>query len=102
MFASPYAVKLLNGCLQKLWRVSKYTGLEVPSVSTFHPDTGSGQVGRSDIRASPVENQYIEVNTRTKHHLHTAPEHGEAGKLLSEYWPRLFSVNQTHLDATTH
>lgn len=102
MFASPYAVKLLYGCLQKLWRVSKYTGLEVPSVSTFHPDTGSGQVGRADIRTLAVENQYLEVNTRTKHHLHTAPEHGETVKLLAEYWTRLFCMNQTHLDAATH
>ena len=102
MFASPYAVKLLNGCLQKLWRVSKYTSLEVPSVGTFHPDAGSCQIGRADIRALMVKYQYLEVNTRTKHHLHTAPEHREVVKLLAEDWPRLFSMYKAHLDATTH
>ena len=100
--AYPQFVKLIHGLLNDSGGIGEDSCLEVALVASFHADASTCEVGTADIYLLAIEDQHLEVHTRTQHPLQTVIQHRIAVKVLAEVWSRFLGMNEPNLNATTN
>lgn len=112
MGSLPNPVEVVGGGIDQGGLVGEDARLEVARRRALHSHPGAGQVGRADVGQRAVENQNLEMHTRTEAALQrigltlsverrcrAAPQTLETVEILAEILARLLGVQQAHLDA---
>ena len=97
MFSDPYIIKLVHSLFYNLRLVSQYSSLKVTCCFRFHSYSRTCEVGTTDIHLFAVEDEYFEVDARTKYPLQTVEQHRIFVEVLPKVRARLFCVNESYI-----
>ena len=95
----PDGIELIDGRLDQGRIIRQDARLEVPGAGALHADSGTGQIGRADVRRLQIEDDDLEMDTRTQRPLQSGEQHRIAVEILPEIRPRLLGMDQPHLPA---
>ena len=100
MLAYPHLIELVHGLLNDFRVICQDASLEVTSTLSLHTDSCTCEICAADIYLFTIKDQYLEMNTRTKHSLQTVIKYRILVKVLSEVWTRFLCMNQPYLHTT--
>ena len=99
VLAYPDGIKLVHGLLNQLRIVGEDAGLEVARSIAFHANACAGEVGAADIGHLAIEDQNLEMYSRTKHPLQAIKQGWVFVEVLTERGTRLLGMDEPHLNA---
>ena len=71
----PDGIELVHRRFHKNGIIREDSRLEVPGGVPFHADTGTGQIGRADVRHLAVKDDHLEMDPRTQRPLQAGEKH---------------------------
>ena len=98
--SSPYGVKLFDKRFNKCRVVGKNAVFKVALLHAFRAHPRTRQVGRAEIRLAPVNDDTLEMHSRTKHSFHSTPQIRITVEIIPPVRPRLLRMNEPHLNAS--
>lgn len=99
MGSHPDRVKMVGRSIYQPRFIGQNARFKVAFPIAFHADTGTCQVCRTDVGNLTVENQDLEMNSRTQPAFQTTPQGGVSVEIRLEVRPRFFGVHQPYLHA---
>ncbi len=95
----PDRIELIHGRFHQGRIIREDPGLKVSGGAPFHANSGTGKVGRADVRHFTVEDNQFEMYPRTQRSLQSGKEDRIPVEILPEVGPRLFGVDEAHFPA---
>ena len=99
MLAYPDGIKLVHDLFNQFGVVGEDARLEVARTIAFHADACTGEVGTTDIGHLAIEDQNLEMYSRTKRPLQAIKQGWVFVEVLTERGTWLFGMNEPHLNA---
>lgn len=96
---NPNIIELVHGLLDQLWIVGEDARFEVACAIAFHADACTGEVGAADVGHLAIEDQNLEMYSRTKHPLQTIKQDWVFVEVLTEGGARLLGMDESHFNA---
>lgn len=96
MPANPHIIELVHGLLNQFEIVGKDARLKIASVLPFHPDACTSEIGAADVSYLTIEDQYLEMHSRTEHSFKTVKQSWVFVEVLTKSGTRFFGVDKTN------
>ena len=98
----PNGVELVDGSIDEVGVVSKDACLEVACAGALHSESGTGEVGGTDVGEFEVEDDNLEVHARAEQAFQTCEEYRVAVEIFAEVRPRLLGMDEAHVTTFAH
>ena len=99
---SPNRVELVDGSIDEVGVVGEDASFEVACACALHSESGTGEVGGTDVGEFKVEDDNLEMHARAEQAFQTCEEYRVAVEIFTEVRPRLLGMDETHVTTLAH